>query len=161
MCGHAGAGDVVLMIGIMDGSYALIGYGVMIFGIFISSLSCIAGCMHCGGVRFRHALPVMVPWFVTWLVPWFIGLLGLFGAVRIFRDIGNGFSSIAIMPVDAGMVQGVIRLVNKQMSAAARGIMFGRIALLQNLLMQAGLLFTMIIICCSAFIVFEPLITKV
>jgi hypothetical protein len=73
--------------------------------------------MHYGGVWFWYALLVMIPWF--------IGLLGLFGVVRIFRDIGNRFSSIAIMLIDMGMVQCIIRLVNKPMSAAARGIMFG------------------------------------
>lgn len=137
----------------MDGSYVLIVCGVMIFGIFISSLLCIVGCMHCGGVRFRYALPVMIPWF--------IGLLVLFGIVRIFWDIGNRFSSIVIMLVDMGMVQYIIRLVNKPMSAAAGGLVFGRIALVQNLLMQAGLLFTVIMVCCSVFIVFERLAAKV
>jgi hypothetical protein len=123
---------------IMDRSYVFIGYGVMIFSIFISSLLCIAGCMHYGGVWFWYALLVMVPWF--------IGLFGLFGVVRIFWDIGNRLASIAIMLIDMGMVQCIIRLVNKPMSAAARGIMFGKASDGISIFFQVSMLFSIIII---------------
>jgi hypothetical protein len=146
------AGDVVLMQEVYW-SYGLSGIFAMAYSIFIAPLSFISGYMRCGGVWFWYVLLVMIPWFV--------GLLVLFGVVRVFRDIGNRLSSIAIMLVDMVMVQGVIRLVNEQMYVEARGLVFGRITLSQNLLMQVGLLFTVIIVCYSVFIVFERLAAKV